>query len=551
MIIFKKPSLIIALISLLSLGQACKKDSSDDSDDPSKDTEIPVDTGKLALSGNQLAAAYPEGLMVTALPQSVDATPGEAGAGTISVAAGLTGRYSLSGNNRLNLQGGEADFKTHPKEALLEQQERLKGEGECFSTGSLMNLSFENKIKDICFGFDYGIIAGTEKGTLDIGRVNPAIESSDKTLSGVLSALMSADGFSASQTSEACMVVKGRENVSDASAKLNAALELFQGMLCQAKKDGLAEELPEIGKSIDLLSVFTAVNDDPMADVTAASMSRLEASSGELVYQTEITLKFAQANQSSGEYKFTLKHAPSAEGNDAYHGVLQIESDRINDQNQETYAVLTSMVYEKSGTTAEDQKLKFEVRNASFNSDRLDPTTFWQEDGRVEFNPGADANGDFGPGQANDYAGGLGYFAFDVNPSNYAGEISFWVNPGGSYGERARGFIFKTSQNETDGTLSGCAWAGAMESSIRSADRGENEFVPTGCYTPQISDGVCGTQSDNTGPNVWKQCFVQNAQGQYDLDADNIDDDQAGYDVLSGPPNDMPNVDLSDIAVFQ
>src|SRR5690606_29775925 len=126
----------------------------------------------------------------------------------------------------------------------------------------------------------------------------------------------------------------------------------------------------------------------------------------------------------------------------------------------------------------------------------------------------------------NQYLSGMNYFVASINPSTYAGQITAWNNPGGGYGEAARGFVFSTTA-QADGTVKGCAWTGAMRtSSIRKAVKLGNAMKPDGCFTPQMSSGACvdpATSGSGTGgavgPQVWKQCFAQNTTGIYEIDS--------------------------------
>jgi hypothetical protein len=203
----------------------------------------------------------------------------------------------------------------------------------------------------------------------------------------------------------------------------------------------------------------------------------------------------------------------------------------------------SSVIYAKSGSTVADQKLKIEIRDTSFNKTKI-PGPYFNSEGRIDLNLGADVDGNFGPGEQNQYMKGVRYFAFDINPSSYAGNIAFWSNPGGNYNEQARGFVYETTQN-SDGTLSGCSFAGADVGSIRAATAKNTTLTPTGCYTPQISNGVCGEPNNNIGPQVFKQCFRQNTEGLYQVDpakttgADGIDILVFGTDTIEAPKVDV------------
>ena len=520
---------------------------------------VGANVGALSISDNQLAATYPEGLSVSAFPKTVDSSPGEAAAGTLQVKTTALLVESLPpppppGDHQPNSPstGSFDPFLQHPKVRLQASKERLDGTAEsCFSEEIAAALGPPPNIQEICYGFDYGMVSGDTLGMVDGGRINPALANQqDQSTASLLAALESIDGRTLPTSGEVCMVGKGRGLVKSAVARVDSALQLFQGMLCQAKKDGLASELPKEGESIDLTSAFAGFSGSSGGGMSFSdvSVSRLSDSQQHPVFKSQLTFSVDSVHGSE-ETKVTLVHSPG-EGNVNYRGVMWIEGERISDQNNETYAVVTSVLYAKTGTDLSDQKITFEVRNANINKTRVkeDPLT---SDGLVNYNAGSGSDGSFvGPGQANDYISGIGYFAFDVNPSTYAGKISFWVNPGGNYYEAARGFIFETDQ-KSDGTLAGCAYSGAMrEGSIRKAIKESELLEPTGCYTPQHNNGVCGRANDNVGSQVWKQCFQQNTEGVYQVDAEKVSDISSGFDVLPMKPSDMPQVDLRDMATL-
>ena len=146
---------------------AGKADGTEDSDNDPSDTEgDPATNGAIAISANALAAAYPEGLAVTMLPQSVDASPGEAAPGTLQVEAPLSTK-ALGLNEPANPPPpGEDGAGEHPRDQLKDADERLSGEAdECFNPRVIQLLTGMAGNGDLCFGFDYGIISGKLMGT--------------------------------------------------------------------------------------------------------------------------------------------------------------------------------------------------------------------------------------------------------------------------------------------------------------------------------------------------------------------------------------------------
>lgn len=506
---------------------ACSKKSHSSSSSGETNT-----SGRLALSNNELAAAYPEGLAVTAFPQAIDSTPGEAATGTLVVTTGLTSFVAPEG----------PDFTKHPKELLEDTQKVLAGEVDCFSADVFNGLIRQtNTATDFCYGFDYGIVSGTLMGGGDAGQVNPAISSATSTADA--KSKLQAIVTQANTSGEACMVGTARNMVSSVVGKVESALKLFQGMFCQAKKDGLATELPAVGTEVDLVSVFEAMPTLPNATTyNTATIKRLADKNERPVYQT--TLSFTSTtDQGVIPYSINLVHSPGADSNENYDGVMWIQSERT--ENQKTFNIAFNISYSKTGSTFEESRLKFDLRSANI---RNDYTPFF-DTGVVDYNAGADASGNY-PGQANDYLSSISYFAFDVNPSNYAGKIAFWTNPGGNYAEAARGFVFESEQDSA-GKMSGCAYAGAYRAgSIRMAMEESKTLKPTGCFTPQLTNGACGAPGDNQGTQIWKQCFAQNDEALYVVDTTKTTDTAAGFDILEAASVTVPEFDFSGQTTF-
>ncbi len=527
-------------------------------------TETPAaSVGTLGFT-SELSASFPEGLTVTAFPQAVDPTPGVAAIGTIGVSAlalievcppppqpltpgctaPLGGKVDgqvvgpvgpLNPDGPMGTGGAgtlpNADVSStnqHVKDKLKNAGERLNGNAdECFDAGAISSLDRQHNVADGCFGFDYGIVSGTALGDVDPGRLNPTLSNvTDQSLAGVRSAILKVEGRVADAGNEACMVKTGRQMVAQASARVESVLKIFEGMLCQAKKSKIATALPEAGAALDLKAAFAKFT---AATFSEASITRLADREGRAVYRSRLAFTRQGMNRIE-PMTVTLVHSPGAEGNTAYDGVLWTEGERIDDQNGATYAVLTNISYERTGKELADQRLRMEIRNGEFNTSKVKAELIGK-DGKIDLNAGAGADGSFGPGEANDYLEGARYFAFDVNPSTYAGKISFWTNPGGNYNEPARGFLFESAQN-ADGTLTGCAYAGAYrEGSIRKAVREGKSLEPTGCFTPQLSYGACGSNGDNQGSQIWKQCFKQQGDGYYVVDTSNVASAD-GFDVI-------------------
>lgn len=515
----------------------------ENNDDNNDDTD---NTGSLAVSSNSLAAAFPEGLAISAFPQEVDSNPGEAAPGTVAIETSLT---SLDAMFKAFLEdpapSGEFDpTKEHPRTKLEESYKRLTGEAEnCFDEGIIQAITFQNNNGEVCFGFDYGIVNGLAMGSVDQGKINNAINQQDLSIEQMKTNLLAIDGLVKPAVEDVCMVAVGRGMMNIGVSKVEAALKLFEGMQCQGAKDKIAENLPDVGQSIDYKSVFKTISKDGKSlEVSKATIERLADHDGKKRYKSVVAFSVNDGPLKNNTTTITLAHSPKDDDNKEYKGVLWLQG-----KDDSNYSVVTSVKYEKSGTTKDDIRLKYEVRNANINVTNSPDAKPIDSEGVVDYNAGADDQGNFGPGNTNDYIQNILYLAFDINPSTFAGKMSFWRNPGGNYTEAPRGFVSETTQDD-EGKLSGCTYAGAMRDiSIRKAAKDGTVIKPTGCYTPFSQNGACGNNGDNQGDNVWKQCFKQTKEGKYEIDTDKVSD-AAGFKIEPSPPSDMPEVDLTGIS---
>lgn len=523
--------LFFALILFAGCGGSDSKDKEAAKDTKSDETNAPG-----SLSINTLAAAYPEGLSISSFPDEIDETPGVAAAGTLAIETNLSSKKSLYLATEVT---EENTAPKHPKKILQETKERLDGSADrCFEPGIMEALLRSSTVSEYCFGFDYGIISGESIGTGDTGQINPTVTTVSNanpnfTESDLKTALLGKVTPNSAVSKEACMVAVSKLLVSSATGKVDSALNLFQGMLCEAKKQSKVDSLPKVGSLIDLVSVFETLGEEANhpnpANFTSASLTRLPDQDSKTVYKSSLAFVLG-GGPNSPEFNITLVHSPNDEKNETYKGVLSVLTEIDSKQ------VGTSINYQKSGKTLEDSNLKFEVRTMN-----LSEGTILNSKGAVDFvSPPEDAG--------NNTLSGIKYFAFDINPSTYAGKLSFWVNPGGSYSEAPRGFIFETEQNDS-GALSGCAYGGAYrEGSIRKAFKTGASITVSGCFTPQISGGVCGNTGDNQGSQFWKQCFSQNPEtGVYEVTTDTPEK----YEVLNATQVTVPTVDLSTIETVE
>jgi len=525
---------------------APNEDSNGDGEEDGDEKDDTVGPGSLAIGVNPLAASYPEGFTASAFPKQVDTEPGVAAPGAIVL--GL-GNHSLKDSEEdLLLEGA---LSRHPREKQKEDKARLEGTAEsCFASGLSQAFSSGPSINDkteVCFNFDYGIISGTTLGVMGSNLINAVRTRGDDTPGSVASAIQAAATFVPDTSGEVCMVSKGRELVSAAIGQVEAALQFFQGMICQAKKDGLADTMPNEGETLDLSSIFSSFSagGDAQVSISKGSITQQAAKNGRKVYQSTIAYNFGFGSNSAA-VTISLNHSPGLEGNTNYDGILTIEEVPSSGPNQgrTTY---TSVKYKRSGSSAADQNLKYEIRRADVHVNNISGDAL-NKDGTVNFNVGAGADGSYGPKEPNEYVENMDYFAFDINPSTYAGKISFWKNPGGNYTEPSRGFNFITTQ-ESDGTLKGCSYSGAVRGvSIRKTLKDGGDLVPDGCYTPELNNGDCGEAGNNQGVQVWKQCFAQDSSGKYLPDESKMTaDGKTGYDLLPSAPGDIPKVDPASI----
>lgn len=582
--------------------------TTDEEESASTETAGTSSVSTLAISGDPLVNAYPEGLSVTAFPTEVadseliSATisvglvekiankatlslmgtdPGAGPAPSPPPGGGGGDACSTESNDRLWFDpvsrvytnvasvfpdGGEATipaidprnacaatsgggmgetseskFKPSQKTAIdkiNEQQKLLSGESEsCFGPDVLDALRFEADESDRCYEFDQGILNATSCGG-----------------------------------EEACLVASSRNLIEESAAIVEAGLGLMQAVVCAAKKNGV-EGLPKPGKSFDLTKEIEASkpNDPNAPTFKSVKMERIDSSDGNPVIRSTVVIETTGGKTS----EYTLSHSPSAEkGNEEYSGVFSIKRDPMqqpegdhqqgdmgapsfNLQMQNIGPIpeelkpygtvannilgemgkdVTSVQYSKSGTGT-DERIKVEIRDARINS-LHEP---FDDEGLVNYNSGADlkdpASDSYGnfPWEANAYLSQVRYVLMDVNPLTSEGNIAFWRNPGGSWDESARGFIFEISYDDTTGTLKGCGIVGAAltqnESSVRQAILKDVDLDPTGTYTPQVcwkEPGGGGTQKP---AYVMKQCFSQNSDGFYKIDTAETTSSQ-GFDLV-------------------
>jgi hypothetical protein len=322
---------------------------------------------------------------------------------------------------------------------------------------------------------------------------------------------------------EACMVTFAREEVKAAVSRVDKALALVTGLLCQAKKENAASDLPAEGKDLNLADSFAKALGDSMS-VETATLARLADIDGHPVYRTDIVVNDPNDNP----MEVHLVHSPTSDTADK--GTLWFKSKPVagagDINNTANKFDLMSINYSR---TTEDgqQRVQFEVRQAMIEKSH----DLFTSEGLVNY-------GGVPDDAENDLIHAIKYVAFDINPESSEGDLSYWMNPGGRIEESARGFLFNVSDNE--GRLEGCGVSGATNSvSIRKAvtdPDADDILAPTRYWHPREDQNIHADKdsrySANEGNSITKQCFKQNDDGIYEIDTSKTTHDR-GYDVLA------------------
>jgi hypothetical protein len=489
---------LAASVAVLSCG---KKNSS--SGDPIQDVVDQIQ--------NALAVGYPDGLSVPSFPKSTTAS-------------------SLD----------EADTKG---ETLAKKRDEAKKilEGtveDCFAN---LKTRARQQLPDIdtCYEFDQEMIVGWR------GDANK--------LYGTKNGLSNKTG-----STEVCMVSFARDEMKEIEAMIDQALDRAQAMACLGKK---ASKTPpqNVGDVVDLKDdVNGKATLDPNAPVfSEVTLKRVDDKDGRPVFETKIvTTRGTQTDD------ITILHSPvSTTDNTSYNGVIKIKrtGGPSNDHNGLDKVQALSINYARANENG-TKKIKASVRRGRFKSTY---TSLFDADGRVDFSilPDQATNAD---------VNGIGMVEFDMNQSDSTGSLSYWRNPGGSYSESARGFVFKV-EKDTTGVLKGCSISGAaQDTSIRKSLKENVELKPTAWYhpffyvgtgetmitdanydhgvtrtnngqtvsgrwnTPALSDSALAKKyvEDQRGSYVTRQCFKQDANGNYALDNGEISA-SAGYELIA------------------
>lgn len=492
--------------ALLSCG---KKSSGGGNDGPSLQDVI----------NNALAIGYPDGLSVPSFPKT-------------TTAASFTG-------SGLNLDENDTKGETLAQKKADAKKIMEGGVDDCFA-----NLKARGKQQlpeiDSCYEFDQEMIYGWR--------------GAENQLKGTKTGLSNKAG-----STEVCMVSFARDEMKEIESTIDQALDRAQAMACLGKRAG-KNPPANVGDSVDLLAeVNGGAKKDPNApSFSQVTLKRLDDKDGRPVYETKIvTTRGAQTDD------VTIVHSPaSTADNSTYNGVIKIKrtGGPSNDKNATGMTQALSINYARADDSGV-KKLKASVRRGRFNTSY---TNLFDTDGNVNFADVADT-------AQNTEVNGIGMVEFDVNQTDSTGTLSYWRNPGGRYDESARGFVFKI-EKDASGVLKGCSISGASQgTSIRKSLKESIELKPNAWYHPffylgqgesnqsdaSFSHGVTRgqqgqqTQSakwnkpaladdtlatnyvqNQTGSYVTRQCFKQDANGNYALDNSDISG-TAGYELIA------------------
>lgn len=464
----REVGVVVLAVSCIGMASCGKKKDSDSNDG----------------SENALAVAYPSTLAISAFPSDKTTS--------------------------LGLEDSTNDVNNKPpKEKIENAEQRMKGVGDCIDPAVFKTSRNDNPMQsnETCYEFDWDMNPYTRNGK------------SGGTKTGLNS------------DKEACMVAFAREQVNKTVDKVDRALALVGGIMCQAKKDGAAA-LPAVGETLTLTDSLKAALPAGLGAKAlkskSATITRLaDSSSGAAVYKSTVVVEDPRGK----EMTINLTHTPGVDG--AESGVLNYllaEEDAGAGDDNNTASKNNVMSINYSRETVDGKKrMRFEVRRASLVSS----ITPFNSDGVVDYSAiPSDAS--------NSTAHKIAFTAFDMDPDTNAGTLSYWMNPGGGNLESARGFLFSI-EAASDGTLSGCGVSGAADNiSIRKAvtDGTVVEKLKPAMWWHPFENQNTNADKDsaynaNSGSSITKQCFKQSASGVYEIDTTKTTGSR-GYDLIAG-----------------
>ncbi len=488
-----------SLFSSIFLSLSIFACSSEDADSPAS-VELEA--------GTELASAYPGSLALSVFPQSVDSAS-------------------------LYLTADEKEKTVKGK--ITEAKERLAGTADkCMDMDIFKGRTTSNFS---CYDFDSDM--NPTEYTQNNGNAFKK-----GTTNGTVAGSIDNSG---SGNNEACMVAFARSQVDESVERIEQALALVSGMLCQAKKNGSDNGLPASGSTLDLSSALTTAASSEDAQkkisITSATISQLTGEDDSKYYRSDIEI--TMPDQSKMEVH--LVHSPGE--NETGRGVLFTKRSGvtaggnqggglIDNNNTANKNFVMSIQYDRTVEEDNSNRMRFEVRRAALVN-TVEPFT---DAGLVNY-------GGVGDDAQNSDIHAINYVAFDMDVDTNVGNLSYWMNPGGNINESARGFLFKV-EKDVDGALKGCGVSGAAnQMSIRKAlvtSEDPTLLKPSTYWHPMGNNntsGSCNTSAypcqgngkANSGSTITKQCFKQGADGVYAIA--NVTDTTRGYDVIATTAN--------------
>ncbi len=469
---------------------------------------IPADDPGATIASNALAVAYPGALALSVFPASPTALTAEEAPG--------------------------ASYQTKVADA----GKRLRGEGDCFVAGQIAEHK-QTSTEVLCYEFDSDMNPSTfTGGPGPVAKTTGTIDGTDGS-------------------GQACMVTFAKDQVDAITAKVDRALAVVQGLLCVSKKNAEAkgEAVAAIVPGEAPLELATLVNEglpkNSPIEFVKANLSAVANEGGSITYVTEVTIK----NPFGKVDSIVLNHTPAV-GDLAENGVLSFVREplgtsdpnyRPHDEQKDSEKSDVMTISYRNNVSAEGVKTVVAELNQARVHSKYEP-----------LNAAGLINYAAIPVSAtNDQISAIKYVSFNINPDNGAGNLSYWINPGGRVEESARGFLFEIKA-DAEGNLSGCGISGATSDvSIRAVNADLTKtLAPTRYWHPRgkvntnpqkderytinaisnsnllVNGPPPGGSSSLEGPFVTKQCFTQ-ADGVYKINSELTTSPQ-GYDVIAG-----------------
>jgi hypothetical protein len=483
------------LLTLLVSGAifvGCNAKSDSDSDTETTATSTGIAGVGVSKSGavNALADAFPVSLALSAFPQSTSG-------------AALTG----TADQEVDDPNADKDLK----EKVEENKSIVEGKADNCLNPNVFR-PHRSLASVTCYEFDSDM--NPSRFPAEGSQTRPDFGTTDGT-----------DG-----NGEACMVSFVRGEIQGVVEIVDQALALVGGMICQAKKDGAATGMPTTAAPLDLKASLKNATKGHLT-VDSANLAKLDDIDGKSVYRSDIKV----TNERGHVLEVHLVHSPG-DGDNGNGTLWFIRSGEkapagspANDPNgPESKNDVMSITYSRSETGGVPN-MRFESSRARI-ADTIDPV---DAAGNINF-AGI-------PKEAqNDTINAIKYVAFDGNTETNEGNLSYWMNPGGSYDESARGFLFNTTVNTDSGVVAGCGISGATAAvSIRKSvldPSDANTLQPVRYWHPQENKNIHPDKdarySANEGDFITEQCFKQGSDGLYAIDADETPDAH-GYDVIA------------------